>query len=252
MIPLGKKYVFSLISIILFLAIWKIVSLLIGADIILPPPERVIHSITNIFVTENFTTRVMATLLRGFIGFIISYISGTIIGLLAGIFPLFRGFVQPIVSIIRSTPVISVILLALIWFNTDIVPIFVAYLMAFPIITANVIEGVTTVDKKLLDMARVYNIPLRKQIFHIYIPSILPFFIASASISLGIIWKVIIAAEVLSQPKWGIGTSLNEAKAFLLTEEVFAWTVMAILLSVGTDILFKLLAKLIPGVKNGN
>lgn len=248
----GKKHIFSLLSLLLFLVIWKIASGIVKADVILPPPEKVVYILFNTIIHDNFWKKVTTTLLRGLLGFSISYISGITIGVLAGIFPHFKSFIQPVISIIRSTPLISVILLALIWFNVNNVPIFVAFLMAFPIITANIIEGITTVDKKLLDMANVYKIPLKKQIFHIYIPSILPFIIASASLSLGLIWKVVIAAEVLSQPHWGIGTSLNEAKAFLLTEEVFAWTLIAILLSVITEILFTQITLRLPGVKHGN
>lgn len=115
--------------------------------------------------------------------------------------------------------------------------------MAYPIVTTNITEGIYTVDNRLLEMADIYKIKLLKKITDIYIPSILPFIISSISMSLGLIWKVVIAAEVLSQPKWGLGTSLNEAKAYLITEEVFAWTVVAILFSIITDIIFAKLLK---------
>lgn len=243
---------FSVISIILILIIWKISALIIGAEIILPSPENVILSLINIIRTKGFLSRVSSTLFRGIVGFIISFTTGIIVGVLAGLFKKFRAFVLPIISIIRATPVISVILLALIWFNVNYVPIFVAFLMAFPIVCGNIIEGITTVDKNLLDMAKMYKISLTKQVLHIYLPSILPFIIAGASLSLGVIWKVIVAAEVLSQPKWGVGTSLNEAKAFLITEEVFAWTSIAILLSFVTEKIFNRVMKSINWRENVN
>lgn len=239
----NKRYLLSLISFLILLGIWKISALIISADIILPPPEKVFISLFNIIASENFIKKILSTFIRGILGFLISYISGIIFGVLAGIFPKFRALFFPVISIIRSTPVISIILLALIWFNVNNVPIFVAFLMAFPIVCGNIIEGLTTVDKNLLEMANVYKIPLRKQVFHIYIPAIIPFIIAGASLSLGVVWKVIVAAEVISQPKWGVGTSLNEAKSFLITEEVFAWTVIAILLSFFTEVIFNKLSK---------
>lgn len=241
MIKPGKKVIFSVISIIIILTIWKVSSIIIDAKVILPSPEAVIVSLYNLVTSKYFGKKVLITLMRGVTGFIISYLSGLIIGILAGIIPAFKAFIKPLLSVIKTTPVISIILLALIWFNTNNVPIFVAFLMAFPIVCTSIIEGITTVDKNLLEMAKTYKITLKKQIFHIYIPSIVPFILAGASMSLGIIWKVIIAAEVLSQPTWGIGTSLNEAKTYLMTEEVFAWTLIAILLSVASDTVFRLI-----------
>lgn len=238
-----NKYLISIISILILLIIWKLFALFIGADIILPPPEIVLRSLIKTFISPNFLKIVTSTLIRGLIGFIISFACGIIIGTLAGIFKGFRYFVNPVISFIRSTPVISVILLALIWFKVENVPIFVAFLMAFPIICGNIIEGITTVDRDLIEMANVYKVSFKSKILQIYLPSIVPFIIASASMSIGIIWKVIIAAEVLSQPKWAIGTKLSEARDFLITEEVFAWTVLAIFLSAISEVIFKRISK---------
>ncbi len=243
---------FSLVSITLILIIWKFASLIIDADIILPPPEIVIKSLINIITKKNFSDRVLNTLFRGLAGFTISYISGIILGLCSGLSSRCKFLLQPITSIIRSTPVISIILLALIWFKNSNVPIFVGFLMSFPIIYGNVVEGISTVDKVLLEMANIYKIKLKTQIISIYLPSLVPFILAGASLSLGVVWKSVIAAEVLSQPKWGIGTSLNEAKSFLITEEVLAWTFIAILLSVLTEHLFRLIHYLIQGKNYGH
>lgn len=247
-----KGPIVSWVSIFTILIIWKIFALVIGAEVILPAPETVLKSLFTIITEKQFLKRISYTLLRGVLGFLISFALGLIIGVLAGIFNTFRRIVAPVISIIRSTPVMAIILLALIWFNVNYVPIFVAFLMGFPIICGNMIEGITTVDKNLLEMAKTYNISIKKQILHIYIPSTVPFIIASASLSLGVIWKVVVAAEVLSQPKWGVGTSLNEAKAFLITEEVFAWTVIAILLSALSELIFSRISKNISGKRYGN
>lgn len=234
-----KGRVISLISLLIVLIIWKLSAFIINADIILPPPERVAMILLPLLSRKSLALIVGATIIRGLLGFLISFLAGGVIGVLAGIFKNFRSLLKPVLVIMRSTPVISVILLALIWFNTNSVPIFVSFLMAFPIICGTMIEGVTTVDKELLEMAKVYKVSFRKQLYKIYLPSLTPFIISSAGVSLGIIWKVVVAAEVLSQPNFGIGTSLNEAKAYLITEEVFAWTILAILLSYLTDKLFK-------------
>ncbi|MBN2617451.1 MAG: ABC transporter permease subunit [Spirochaetales bacterium] len=238
-----KKILYPVISLSFFYIIWEISAYYIGAEIILPKPITVFNSLIQIILKQDFKIKLLSTLIRGLWGFGISFILGLTVGILAGIFKTFRMLISPIISIVRSTPVISVILLAIIWFKVDNVPIFVAFLMAFPIICGNIIEGITTTNSKLLIMAKLYNVPLYKQVLNIYIPSVFPFIIAGSSMSLGVIWKVIVAAEVLSQPKFGVGTSLNDAKAYLITEEVFAWTIIAILLSIVTENVFSLVSK---------
>ena len=135
----------------------------------------------------------------------------------------------------------SVILLALIWFSTGTVPVFSAFLMAFPIITANIIQGIHEVDPKLTEMARSFQVPGKRVLFQLTIPSVFPYFLAGTSSALGITWKVVIAAEVLSQPIHGIGTGMYGAKANLETAEVLAWTVVAVLLSWLTERIFSIL-----------
>ena len=247
----SNRLLLSITSIILILFIWEISAFFVNADIILPRPIVVLKSLFQIVTHPNFIKKLLYTFSRGLTGFVISFILGIIVGVLAGVFTKFRAFISPVISVIKSTPVISVILLALIWFNVNDVPIFVAFLMAFPIVCGNIIEGVITVNKNLLEMANVYQVKFSDQLIHIFIPSIVPFIIAAASLALGVVWKVIIAAEVLSQPKWAIGTSLNEAKDFLLTEEVFAWTIVAILLSSISEFAFNRLLKKISRRRSG-
>jgi NitT/TauT family transport system permease protein len=137
----------------------------------------------------------------------------------------------------------SIILLALIWFGSELVPVFVVFLIAFPIMAINVIEGVKNIDVKLLEMAKVYNIRFVKRAKDIYFPSILPYMIAGTSNALGIGWKVAISAEVLSHPAFGVGTELYEAKIFLETGMVFAWTLVAIIVGFMLEKLLRILER---------
>ncbi len=247
----NKRKIFKILSVTLLIILWKISAVIIAADIILPTPEKVLLSIISVFNRDLLNT-LFATIERGFTGFLLSLFSGLIVGIFAGLNESFKSFMKPIISITRSTPVVSVILLALIWFNVDRVPVFVAFLMAFPIISGNIIEGMSTIDKNLLEMAKLYKVSAKSKILNIYIPSITPFIISASSVSLGIVWKAVVAAEVLSQPKWGIGTNLNEAKAFLITEEVFAWTAIALVSSSLTDRIFTTVSNRFDWRKRGN
>ena len=221
----------QLVSIVLFLAVWKAAALFVGSDIILPTPEETIRSLVGIIRDPGFWPSVVATTTRGFTGFLLSLVLGVLAGLLAALSKTAAILIQPFMIVCRSTPVMSVILLALIWFQTNHVPVFVGFLIAFPVIFANVTEGIKSVDKKLIDMAHIYRVKKLRVILEVYLPAILPYLIAGISTAMGVGWKVVIAAEVLSQPKFAIGTNMNLEKIYLQTGGVFAWTIVALLLS---------------------
>ena len=93
-------------------------------------------------------------------------------------------------------------------------------------------QGIRQTDGKLLEMARVYRLGLGKTLRHIWLPSVKPYFLAACTTGLGFAWKSGIAAEVICSPDRAIGTELRNAKAYLETPEVFAWTVTVVVLSV--------------------
>lgn len=237
------KKVISILSAAALVIIWKLASLRIGTDIILPAPETVFLRLLVIGGKADFWSAVGATALRTVYGLIISFILGFSAGIICGTSRRADAVLSPIVSITRTVPVMSLILLAMIWFKTDMVPVFVSILMIFPILTANVKQGVGGVDKRLLELAGVYKLSRREILREITIPSVIPFILAGLRSSIGVAWKVIIAAEVLSQPVKAIGTGLQFSQMNLETAEVMAWTVVAIVLSGITEWLLDLLIK---------
>jgi len=121
--------------------------------------------------------------------------------------------------------------------------VFVTFLMVFPIIVQNFIEGMKSIDQDLLEMADIYRIRSWRRIVYLYLPSLAPFLAAGVSNGLGIAWKVIIAAEVLSYPALGIGTQMDTARVYLQTDKVFAWTIVVVLLGLCFDYLLDSLIK---------
>jgi len=226
-----RNRLLTLASILVLLLVWKLLAVFWHQEIIMPSPELTLTKLWMVINSVTFWPSVGATLARGLIGFAISCVLGVILGFAAGFSAPIFWLLQPWVTVIRTTPVMSVVILAIIWFRSDIVPIFVTFLMIFPIIYGNVVAGIKNVDRQLLEMAHMYRVKSRRIIFELYFPSILPYLLAGASNAMGITWKVIIAAEILSQPVYAIGTNLMIAKIYLETGQVLAWTVVAILIS---------------------
>ena len=213
------------------LVVWKLVSMRFRSDFILPPPEKALMTTLNLFTDQNFLTIAGSTILRGITGFILSMILGIGVGIVAGVNRDFDAFIRPLIVTLRSVPVISFILVALIWLNPGSVPVFVAMLTMFPFICTNVTEGIKSVDSDLIEMSEFYRVEKAKIVREVYIPAIMPFIISGASSAMGIGWRAIIIGEVLSQPKYGIGTVMQNAQTFLNVDAVIAWTIIAVMVS---------------------
>jgi NitT/TauT family transport system permease protein len=226
-----RNSLLALASVAVLALLWKLAALAVGSEIILPSPEAVVRDLAGIMLSSGFWAAVGATLIRGLASFFISCLLGLAAGLLTGFSSTAYWLAQPLLTALRSTPVMSVILLALIWFRADLVPVFVGFLMAFPIVCGNVSTGIRNVDRQLLEMARIYRVPARRILFEVQLPSMAPFLIAGLSTAMGITWRVIVAAEVLSQPGAGLGTQMQLARDYLDTTRLFALTV--VILAIG-------------------
>jgi NitT/TauT family transport system permease protein len=115
--------------------------------------------------------------------------------------------------------------------------------MVFPIVVQNIIEGIRGANRDLREMLTVYRVPKTLCFTRFYLPSLLPFLAAAVSVGLGITWKVLIAAEVLSYPRWGIGAQMDTARVYLQTDKLFAWTLIVIALGLVFDYLLDYLLK---------
>ncbi|MDW7668570.1 MAG: ABC transporter permease subunit [Bacillota bacterium] len=236
-----------IVGIVLWLFLWQIVYWIINKDIYFPSPFSVAISIVSLIRNPDFYIVVWSTTFRVFISFLVSALLGVSLGYICGINKKAYDLFEPMIIFIRTTPIISIIIIAIIWFSSSNVPIFTGFLMCFPIIWANMVEGIRNTDKKLLEMCKLYNVGKMEIFKKVYIKASIPYLSAGFSSALGIGWKVVAAAEALSLPKYGIGTNLFNSKIYLQVPELLAWTVIIILISYMFEILVKILFKRIEG-----
>ena len=161
----------------------------------------------------------------------------------AGFYEPFKLFIAPLVTVLRAVPTMGVILLSLIWFSSEAAAVFVSSLIVFPILYQAVLGGVESLDRQLLEMNHLFRIPPPRRLFHFYLPSLRPSVLTGVVSALGLSMKVMISAEVLSQPDKGIGTMFQVERARLNTEGVFAWSLLVILMTAGLDRLLALLER---------
>jgi len=147
--------------------------------------------------------------------------------------------ISPALLVVRATPVASFIILALVWLSASDVPILAGILMVVPVVFANVREGITSTDPQLLEMAKLFGWSRLKTWRRVVIPTVLPTFVAACQACVGLCFKATIAAEVIGVPKNAIGTQLYNAKIYIETDALMAWTVVIIILSLVIERLLK-------------
>ncbi|MCD6333085.1 MAG: ABC transporter permease [Bacteroidales bacterium] len=218
----------SIASGVVLLILWELVARMMGSAQILPGPVSTFRSLVEIIGQDGFLQSIGLTLLRGLTGFIAAFISGLLIGILSGYSATFEAVFRPVLVTLRSTPVVAIILLALIWFRVDQVPVFIAFLTMFPVLTQNITEGIRQTDPDLLEMARLYRINPVRVFTGIHLPALTPYLFSGISTAVGFGWRAVIIGEVLSQPRYGIGSMMQGAQSYLLVSELIAWTFIAV------------------------
>ncbi len=232
------------LSVMMLLGIWQVGATLLDASVILPTPAETFRALARLLSRPPLALQVMATVGRAIRSFLIIFAVGTALGILAGYARPVHAFLQPLLVICKATPVMSVILLAFIWFSSGTVPLFSAFLMGFPVMFVQVEQGVRLISPQLHEMTVLYGFSSRMRLFHLVIPSLTPSIITGAKASLSMVWKVVIAAEVLTVPRYGVGSRMQMAQVNLETAEVLAWTLVAIFLTAVGDMLFLAILKL--------
>ena len=215
---------YSAAGIVLLLALWEILSRVKGNELLLPGPLPVMRIFISLAATERFLFSLWGSFYRVILGMLISVPLGMAAGICSGLDRRVEAVFKPLFQVISATPVMAVILIAFLWFGQERTPVFTAFLMIFPVIAANTIAGINSIDPKLRELFAVYRVSKKERFFSLYIPGIAPFVLGGLRSGLSLCWKVVVAAEVMVQPRRALGTGMQAARSQLETAELYAWT----------------------------
>lgn len=226
------------IYIFFWIIIWEILSIFIGKYLILPSPVSVFFKLIEIMKTKIFYISIFNSFSKIFLGFLIGSFIGSILAIFCRKSEFIFNLFLPIINVIKVTPVASFIIIALFWIKSKNLPILISILMVIPIFFFNLFEGFKNIDKKILEMAKIYKISKLNVFKYVYIPYLAPTLISSLILSFSMAWKAGIAAEVISLANNTIGGNLQNAKVLLESSEVLAWTIIIIFISIIFENLF--------------
>lgn len=238
-----KNILYRAGAIVIALALWQIAAMTTSMEILLVSPVKVIARLFTIWTEEGFLGTVIFSLLRIASGFLIAVILGFVLAVVAGKFKPVEYLLWPYVVTFKAVPVASFIIMCLIWLSYNQLTVFISFLIVFPVIYSNVLTGYKNTDEGLLEMARVFRLPYNKRFKYIYMPGIRPYFESACSISVGMAFKAGVAAEVIGVVGGSIGERLYEAKIYFQSADLFAWTIIIIIMSVLLEKLFSLIIR---------
>lgn len=235
------KLVTALLCVGLWLLLWHVAASHLAKPLLLPAPAAVFRRIGSLAATADFWRYSLLSLGRILGGILIGVVLATLAAIFTAISHLARLLLAPLITVVKSTPVASFIILAMLWIDEGILPVFISFLIVFPVLWSNLHTAFCGIPAPYHDLARVFRLPLGRRIRRIYIPSALPYFVSACRSCLGLAWKAGIAAEAIALPAVSIGKQLMDSKIYLETTDMFAWTTVVILLS----LLLEALAELI-------
>jgi len=180
---------------------------------------------------SHFWTICAVSLVRILLGLVLAVVLGVLLAVPAAKWPLIDTLLSPMMTAIRSTPVASFIILLILWVGRDMLPAVIVILMVMPVIFTAVLTGIRETDPLLLRTARAFHFSAGRTLRRVYVPEVLPHFLSALRSGLGLGWKAGIAAEVLTVPVLSIGRQLSEAKTYMEVTDLFAWTVVIVIMS---------------------
>lgn len=228
-----------------WLIIWELAARLIHQEMFLVSPVKVIIRLSELIREERFWQSVLNSTVRITLGFFLGTAAGMAMAALAARFKRLRELFAPFILAVKTVPVASFIILALIFFSSKNLAVLISFMMTLPVIYTNLLEGVTQTDSKLLEMAKVYRMPGMRVFRYITLPQIFPYLMSACSVACGLAWKSGIAAEVIGIPARSIGERLQQAKVYLNTKDLLAWTLVIVIVSLLFEKLLKLLLALL-------
>lgn len=238
------------IAVVLALAVWQAAALLVHQRILLVGPVEVLLRLLTIWKVEGFLPSIWFTFYHIAAGFLLGLLLGILLAALASRFAIVETLLWPWMATIKAVPVASFVVICLIWLSARNLSVFISFLIVLPVIYQNVLAGLRSKNRQLQEMAEVFGLSWFRRLRYITLPQLKPFLLSACSVTTGVAWKAGVAAEIIGTPNGSIGKQLYLAKIALDTDDLLAWTVIIVTVSVLSEKMFmRALKRVLEGSK---
>lgn len=231
-------------AILAWLLLWQAAAMLVGQSFLLASPLETITRFFQLAASAAFWQSALFSLARIFGGFLLALLAGVLLAALSAHCPRVQELLAPLHAVLRAIPVASFVIVALIWVPSRNLSVLICFLICFPVIYSGALAEIRRADPQMIEMARLLRMPKLRQLAYVYALPALRGFEEICATAIGLAWKSGTAAELISIPAGSIGERLYEAKVYLMTGDLFAWTLLVILLSAACARLFTALLHL--------
>lgn len=245
-----KKTSITVLSIFILFLIWQVSAMIVDTTVILPYPKDVLIAFFEIFIKTDSLTVILFTVLRLLLSLFVSVVIGLLLGVIAGFKDNIATFLNPIVTIFRTIPVIAITIILLIFLGSSIAPYYITFLMLFPLIYQGTYGAIKDIDKELIDVYKLEDNNFLSGLTHCYLPLIQKDIRTAILQSLGLGLKVMVMAEYIAQTDNSIGKSISFAKASFAFDEIFAWVLLLIILALLLELLVNHYKPIANKIKN--
>ena len=164
-----KKFIIKITSLIFWIAIWQILYNWVDAKFLIASPFDVGINIYSLLLKPETWSLIVHTTLRIMIGFIFASCVGILLGTISYVLCFLKELIDVLISIIKIAPIVSFIIFALVYMETVFVVPFISFLMVLPIFYYATYESLTNIDKKMIEMANMYEYSFLSKVKYIYL-----------------------------------------------------------------------------------
>ena len=233
----------AVVAILFLIAVWVVAYFATGNELLIPSFSTSVKEVGVLFASGGFWQGFGMSILRALCAFALSFVAAVIFAVVAYLYPSLKAFFTPIVSALRSLPVLAVLLILLSFLGAGEAPVAVAFLSLFPMLYAGILAGLSSVDKKLIEVSRVEGTPLYRRVSAIYLPLSAPYILKEAGAALSFSVKLVVSAEVLANTAQSLGGMMQEARVYAEIPQLFALVGVAFVAGLLMELAVALLAE---------
>ena len=248
------KFLLILLSVFVWFLIWDLGAYLFDFDVLFPGPVKTVKTLFTLVGEWAFWESIFKTFERIFFGLLLGIAIGILLTVICRILPFSHSFVSIGMSVLKSTPVASFVLILYLLLDLEqktFLPTIIAIMMVAPIVWQNLTDGFNSVDKNLLEVAKIFEFSRLKTAKTVYLPPLIKHFTPAVLSSIGLAWKAGVSAEVIAYTTNSIGKNIADAKSNWDGDILFAWTLVVVVISIALEYGAKIMLKR-SGKKNAS